>query len=120
MLEFPEYPSLTKTAEVCNVSILLPPSSVFDGGTVSGFSYSCENLQGFVYSPANLFFSLGGVKIQIADVSKLERAIKINEFEDIDGVDSYEIMNKGDKSLSYFEVSPPLNATKLEVTDQFG
>jgi hypothetical protein len=119
-LDFPAYPSLTKRVAICNGSIVLPLGTTYAGGTVSGFVYGQENLQEFAYFPASLSFSSFEEKIQIVDVTELDREIRLSEFGEIEGADTYEIMNRALKEVIYFEVFLPPNATDPSAENQFG
>lgn len=122
-LDFPAYPSLTRKAALCNVTITLPFGSTYISATasaVSGFTYKQENLEEFAYLPASLTFLADDGEIQIIDMNKLQREIRINEFGEIDGADSYEITNKADKQITSINVYLPLNASNPSAEDQFG
>ena len=119
-LDFPAYPSLTRKVALCNATITLPFGSTYISGTVSGFTYKQENLQEFAYSPASLTFLADDSEIQIIDVNKLKREIRINEFGEIDGADTYEITNKASKQIASVSVYLPLNASNPSAEDQFG
>jgi hypothetical protein len=123
-LGFPAYPSLAKKVNMCNASIVLPTvlpdEAAYVGGSVSGFEYGQANLQEYTYSPASVTFLLADYRVQIADVTKLDREIRVNEFGELDGIDTYEIANKADKTLTYFEVFLPDNASDPSAKDQFG
>lgn len=120
VLDFPAYPSFTQPVTVCNVSIVLPQEAVFGGGTVPGYSYSQEQLPAFTYEPASLGFTLSADEIQIVDVSDLSREIRTNEFGEIEGADTYEVTNTVSKTVSFFEIALPFNASDAVVEDQFG
>jgi hypothetical protein len=120
VLDFPAYPSFTQPVTVCNVSIVLPQEAVFSNGTVPGFSYSQEQLPAFTYEPASLNFTLSADAIQIVDVSDLSREIRTNEFGEIEGADTYEVTNTVSKTVSFFEIALPFNASNAVVEDQFG
>ncbi len=119
-LDFPAYPSFVKKADLCDVSIVAPGGALFEAGTVSGFAYSQEDLQELTHAPARLDFLMPGTSIPTAEVTKLDRDIAVNEFGEIDGVDTYDITNSGLTTLASFEVFLPPNASDAEATDQFG
>jgi hypothetical protein len=119
-LDFPEYPGLTETAAVCNVSIPLPLGAEYLVGTVGGFTYGTENLPPFTSSPANVTFLLHGNKIQIFDISGLSRKISVNEFGGLEGSDTYRIRNKAPFPLNSTELVLPLNASQPTAIDLFG
>jgi len=119
-LDFPAYPSLTKTAAICNVSIGLPEGATYIGGTVNAFTYSTENLTEFTYSPANVTFSLTGDKMQMFDVKELESEVRISGVGEVEGSDSYYIASKSFSSISSIEIILPPNASGSSIQDQFG
>lgn len=119
-LDFPSYPALTKTAAVCNASIVLPSGAQYLGGTVSAFSYDLSNLQEFTHAPANIQFMLPDSGIQIFDVASLVREIRVSEFGEIEVGDNYKITNKAGKDISSIQLMLPLNASDSTAEDQFG
>ncbi len=119
-LVFPGLPSLTRTAALCNVSIVLPKSAQYVGGSVESFSYSEVNLPAFAYNESALRFYLPDEKIQLFDVTQLKRELKISEFDKISGSDSYFITNKSPKTMNYVQVTLPPNASSPIAEDQFG
>jgi hypothetical protein len=119
-LDFPAYPSLTEVAAVCNVSFALPSAASFVSGTVSGLTYGTENLQAFTYSPASLTVLVPNNQIQLVNVDQLRREVSVNEFGEVDAIDSYVITNVAFSTLSVFEFVLPPNATQPVAEDQFG
>jgi len=119
-LKFPAYPSLSKTVAFCNVSIVLPNYATYVSGTVSGFSYTKNDLPAFTYSPATVKFTLSGSTIQVVNMEELEREIAVDEFGHITGSDTYRMTNKAQGQLSSIEVVLPLNASNVWAEDQFG
>ncbi len=120
-LSFPEYPSLAKNAAVCNVSVVLPAGAMYVDGTIENLTYSQESLQEFTHSIAELVFNLTrSEQLQIVDITDLKRDIKINEFGKIECADTYYMTNKADKSLEFFEVFLPLNASSPTAEDLLG
>jgi hypothetical protein len=119
-LDFPAYPSLTKTAAICNVSIDLPEGAARVGGTVDALNYSKVNLPEFTYFPANLTFSLTDDKIQLFDIKELKSEVRINGAGEIEALDSYQIASKSPADMSFIEIVVPRNASDLSVQDQFG
>lgn len=125
VLDFPAYPSLTKTTALCNVTINLPGdfdevTVVKDDGAVNGTVYFKENLQAFAFSPANLTFSSTGDGMQIFDIVELKREVQIDGAGGIQGSDDYYITSKTSKEISFIEIVLPPNASKTTVRDQFG
>jgi len=114
-LDFPEYPSLTKNAASCSVSILLP-----DGSTPGGFTYQQENLAAFTNSPADVTFSLTEGAMQIVDIKELNREIKISGTGEIEGSDTYRITNKAPQGTSFIEIVLPHNASNPSAYDKLG
>ena len=122
-LRFPAYPSLTKPADICNASINLPINAKYVSGTVEGLRYSKQGLPAFAYSEAlgNLTFSLQDAEqIQLADIENMEREITISGTCEITGSDFYQVWNKATKKMDSFRVILPLNASNVQVYDQFG
>jgi hypothetical protein len=120
-LDFPAYPSLTKEADFCNASIVVPNGASLTNGTVSGFSYGQENLQAFTYAPASLGFNLTDqTLLSIVDITKLERDITVSELGEMGGVDTYDIVNKAPANLTSFQVVLPPNASNPSAKDQYG
>jgi len=120
-LDFPAYPSLTKTAAICNVSITVQEGATYVSGTVDAFNYSKENLAEFTYSPANVTFSLTvGDEMQMFDVKELKSEVRISGTGEIEGSDSYYITSKSTASISSIEIILPPNASSSSAQDQFG
>jgi hypothetical protein len=118
-LSFPAFPSLTKPVTICNVSIALPEEASYTNGTVDAFDYSETNLPAFTYNASQVFFSLTDDKIQVVDVEELQREIRLNEFGEIEGSDTYRIKNKAQLEASFIEIMLPLNASNPRAEDQF-
>ncbi len=119
-LSFPVFPSLTKPVAVCNVSVVLPEGAAYSGGTVGTFNHSLENLPAFTYNASQVIFSLADEKIQVVDVEELNREIRINEFGELEGSDTYRVRNKAQVEVSFIEVMLPLNTSNPKAEDQFG
>ncbi len=118
-IDFPKYPSLTKSAVNCNVSILLPEGSTYMSG--ASLEYSQENLPAFTNLPANVTFSLTEDAMQIVDIKELKREIKISGTGEIEGSDFYRITNKAPlQEISFFEIILPQNASNPSAYDQLG
>jgi len=127
ILDFPAYPSLTKTVTHCSVAIVLPGGVTDilitkDDGLVNRSTYVKENLSAFTYSPANVTFSLTDENIQLFDINELKREVRINEIGEIGGSDSYRITSKApeSKTINFVEIILPLNASNISAQDQFG
>lgn len=124
-LDYPAYPSLTKTAEECSVTVILPETAVNvtitkEDETLDRLSYSKENLSAFTYSPAIVTFYLAGDDIKILDFKELKREIKITEMGEIECSDSYYVTNKAAKEFTAIEIILPPNASNPTAQDQFG
>lgn len=119
-IDFPKYPSLTKSAVNCDVSILLPAGCTYMSGTVGSLKYSQENLSAFTNSPADVTFSLTEGAMQIVDIKELKREIKISGTGEIEGSDSYRITNKAPQGTSFIEIVLPHNTSNPSAYDQLG
>jgi hypothetical protein len=119
-LVFPGFPSLTKTAALCNVSIVLPGSAEYTGGTVDAFDYGQADLSAFAYNESVVKFYLPGDEIQLFDIDQLNRKMTINGAGEISGSDSYYITNIAPKTLDFVAVVLPPNASNPSAQDQFG
>jgi hypothetical protein len=117
-IDFPKYPSLTKSAVNCNVSILLPVGCTYMSG--ASLEYSQENLAAFTNSPADVTFSLTEGAMQIGDIKELKREIKITSTSEIEGSDSYRITNKAPQGTSFIEIVLPQNASNPSAYDKLG
>jgi hypothetical protein len=125
LLDFPAYPSLTKTATNCSVVIDLPKDAkdvivAKDDGTVNASSYLKQNLPAFTYSPATVTFSLIADEIQIFDVTELRREVRISGIGEIEGLESYDITSKAPTAISSIEIILPPNASNPTAQDQVG
>lgn len=119
-LDFPEYPSLTKNAANCSVSILLPKVSTRIGGTVDTFTYQQENLAAFTNSPANVIFLSPEGEIQKIDIEELNREIKISGTGEMEGSDTYRVTSKASQLISSVEIILPQNASDPGAYNQLG
>jgi hypothetical protein len=117
-IDFPKYPSLTKSAVNCNVSILLPAGCTYKSGT--SLEYSQENLAAFTNLPADVTFSLTEDAMQIVDIKELKREIEIIGTGEIEGSDSYRITNKAPQGTSFIEIVLPHNASDPSAYEQLG
>jgi len=119
-LDFPKYPSLTRNAVMCNVSIVLPEGSTYIGGTVNSLKYSQENLPAFTNLPVDVTFSLTEGAMQIVDIKELKREIEIIGTGEIEGSDSYRVTNKAPQGTSFIEIVLPHNASNPSAYDKLG
>ncbi len=110
-LNFPAYPSLTRTVANCSASIHLPEGSTFISGSVDGFTYSQENLHAFTSLHANVTFSSTEEQIQIIDFDELKREIRIDGVGNIEASDTYHIKSKALHEISSVDVVLPRNAS---------
>jgi hypothetical protein len=124
-LDFPAYPSLTKQANICNVSLVLPEGAEnvivkSEDKTVNASSYYKENLPAFTYLPATATFSLADDKMQLVDITAMEREIRIIGLEEIECLDSYYIKSRALEEISFIDIVLPHNASNPTAHDQFG
>jgi hypothetical protein len=119
-LDFPAYPSLTKTVSVCKVSISLPTGATYISSTVGATSFSKENLTEFTYSPANITFLSTDGNFQMFNVKELKSEVTISGTGEIEGSDSYYIESKSAADVSFIEINLPPNAFDPSAQDQFG
>jgi len=118
-LNFPAFPSLTKPADVCNVSIVLPENASYVTGTVNAFNYSEVNFPAFTYNSSQITFSVADDKILVADLEELVREIRLNEFGEIEGSDTYRLTNRAELELNFIDITLPPNASNPRAQDQF-
>jgi hypothetical protein len=119
-LDFPKYPSLTRSVVNCDVSILLPAGCTYMSGTVDSLKYSQGNLAAFTNSPADVTFSLTEDAMQIVDIKELKREIQITGTGEIEGSDSYRITNKAPQGTGFIEIVLPHNASDPSAYDKLG
>lgn len=117
-LDFPAYPSLTKEAANCYVSIVLPEESTLVSGTVDTLTFQQEKLPAFTNSTANIVFLVTEDKIKMIDVVKLDREIEIGGTGEIKGSDTYRITNKAAQEFSSVEIVLPLNVSNPTAYDE--
>lgn len=124
-VDFPVYPTLVKDVLTCNVSIVFPEGSgnitiAKDGEFVHESSFSKENLPAFTYAPAIAAFSVPNDKLRIIDVKELNREIEIGPVGEMEGSDSYRLVNNSTLDIYSLEIAVPSNASNFVGTDQFG
>jgi hypothetical protein len=117
-LDFPAYPSLTKSAAV-NASISIG-SATYLNGTMGGFKYGEENLPPFTSMPANVTFSVPSGEMRLFDIEVFQSKIMINQRGEIEGSDYYYITNNEPVQVDSIEVILPPNTFNPSVQDQFG
>jgi len=118
ILDFPAYPSFTKSAAV-NASIQIEGATRVNG-TVPSFTYGNESLPAFTSSPANITFTLTSTTIQLFDINELKSEFRISENGAIECLDSYYITSKTTAKISSIEIILPPNALNPKAQDQFG
>jgi hypothetical protein len=118
-LDFPAYPSLTKTAVSVNVSIALRGAQ-YAGGTVENLTYWSENLPAFSYTPANVTFLMSDGQLKLFDIKELAREIVVNELGEIAGSDAYYAVSKELVAMNITDVVLPSNASNPSAQDLFG
>ena len=119
-LDFPAYPSLTKSAALCNGLIQLPQAATYIGGTVSAFNYNTTNLAALSYNSSQVSFMLTDNEVQLFEIRELDRDLTINAFGEIGATDSYYIINNSPYLISIFDVVMPSNTSIPGAQDQFG
>lgn len=119
-LDFPAYPSLTKAAALLEGLVSPPLGAEYIKGTVDSFNYTADNLAAFSYNVSQVTFGLTENKIQLFEIKQLDRRMTINEFGDIQVLDSYYITNDAQNSAVSVDVILPPNSTVPTAEDQFG
>jgi len=124
-LDFPAYPTFTKTVAQCHTNIILPetPTTITitkEDGEASTTTFVRQNLPAFTYSPAIATFSLPTGNLQIFNAKELNRQITISPASDITAFDNYRITNNSPDTLSSIEIALPLEASNIIAKDEFG
>jgi hypothetical protein len=117
-MDFPAYPSLTKSAAI-NASIVVE-NATYISGTIGGFEYGEENVPAFTSIPANVTFDVTSGAIQLINIETFESQIVINEIGQIAGSDNYYITNNEPVQIDSINVALPPNAFNPSSQDQFG
>ncbi len=122
---FPAYPSLTKEAAYCNVTLVLPDFAADvtvtkDDGVVTTTNFTKTNLAAFTYSPASVSFSMPPGILQKVGIKNIDRVITVDPAGDVVASDTYRIVNNSTDSLGSFNVDLPLDAEKIVGNDEFG
>ncbi|MCK4474413.1 hypothetical protein KAU30_01115, partial [Candidatus Bathyarchaeota archaeon] len=112
-LGFPEYPSLTKKAMICDASIVSP-----NGTEIK--SYSKSELPEFTCSSTEISFPLEGDPIRIVNIRDLKREIRINRIGEIEASDAYYITNEASEDITSIQIILPPNSSNQIARDQFG
>jgi hypothetical protein len=116
-LDFPAYPSLTKTVTICNSSIVLSDAE-YISGTINNFTYSKENLSAFTYMPANITFASNNNELQLFDIKEFKRDVTINGIGEISVSDSYYITSKAPNAISFLNIFLPQGSSEITTYDQ--
>ncbi len=119
-LDFPELPSLTKSIAQCNVSVFLPPGSTYLDGTIDSLAFSKENLPAFTYSPATVTLLSPEKAIQLFDIRKLNREVRIIGTGNFEISDTYHVTNKASTRMSSIRMTLPQNASNPAFYEQLG
>jgi hypothetical protein len=119
-LDFPAYPSLTKSVALCNGLVNLPSGAEYIEGTVAAFNYTTNDLAAYSYDTSTLTFGLGEDKMQLFEIKQLSREISISAFGDLAVSDSYYITNDAQNDAVSVDVILPPNSTVPTAEDQFG
>lgn len=117
---FPAFPSLVKVASSCNSTVVLPKNAQYVTGTVSSLAFAENNLTAFTSNSSALVFSLLDAEMQLFDVNQMDREIRVSEFGDVTGSDSYYITNQAALPMSAVDVVLPAKAFDTSAEDQFG
>jgi len=117
ILDFPAYPTFTKTAASVNASISIENATYVSGNP---FTYWQDNLPAFTSSPANVTFALTGSQIQLFDINEVKSEFTIDETGAIKSIDNYYITNEMLAQISSIEINLPPNASNPIALDQFG
>ncbi len=117
ILDFPAYPTFTRTAVAVNASISIE-SATYVGG--NPFTYWQDNLPAFTSSPANVTFALTDSQIQLFDINEVKSEFTIDETGAIKSIDNYYITNEMLAQISSIEINLPPNASNPIALDQFG
>ena len=117
ILDFPAYPTFTKTAAAVNASISIENATYVSGNP---FTYWQDNLAAFTSSPANVTFALTGSQIQLFDINEVKSEFTIDETGAIKSIDNYYITNEMLAQISSIEINLPPNASNPIALDQFG
>jgi hypothetical protein len=124
-LDFPVYPSFTKDANRCNVTLVLPEtvsgiSVATPDGNVSATNIIKENLLAFSYSPAVATFNLPAGEVQQMDVKSLNRLVTIFPAGEIRVSDSFRITNNSSNVIALLKLDLPRNAADVSGKDELG
>ena len=134
---FPMYPSLSQTASLCNVTVILPPDANctlnpfeekkldFNITTLDDrpvLKHATFNLTSFQDEPALLKFSTMAYMFPLINVNEIKREIKLDQWGGIHLSDSYHVTNKG-FDIASVTVRLPLGASfdpETGARDEFG
>jgi hypothetical protein len=124
-LDYPAYPSLTKTVGTCDVNIVFPNSPANltiskDDGATTETSYEKTNLPAYTYSAGTANFQVPTGAIQLVTLNKLNRQITVDAAGLVSCTDTYTIINNSPISAGSFTIGLPINSTNVVVKDDFG
>ncbi|MFQ5999985.1 MAG: hypothetical protein ACE5J6_04330, partial [Candidatus Bathyarchaeia archaeon] len=132
-LTFPLYPSLTQTASLCNVTVILPPNAnhtdsafrekeldfnVTMLGSRQVVKHSKTSLDDFQYELAWLRFNMTA-SFPLINVNEVKREVKLDQWGGIHLSDFYHITNKGSR-MNNIKVSLPKGAYDVSARDEMG
>jgi len=125
VLSFPAYPSLARDVGICNVTIAFPSTPISftinkDDGATSDQIYTRTNLPAYTYAPATATFQVTSGTLTLVTITNLNRQITIDPSGKVTASDTYRIINNSTSPLSSFILTLPLEATNVNVMDQFG
>jgi hypothetical protein len=123
-LDFPAYPSFTKDAARCNVSIVLPEGAALlnvtkEDGIVFTNNFGKDNLAAFTYSTAIAGLSVLEGWIQQINVEALDRVVTLGPAGEVAVSDNYHIVNTSPKQLVNLKLDVPIEASTVAASDEF-
>jgi len=127
-IDFPLYPSLTETAGICNVTVMLPLGSALSSSS-SGFSNKTVDSRRILNNETSLLPTFAGSSswvtftasdFQILEVNEMKREIRIDAWGKPTVTDFYQITNRAISSLTYVSLALPLDAETVSVQDIYG
>ncbi len=124
-LDFPAYPSLTQNVGSVNVTLTLPaiPTAITiakNDGTVSGTSYTAQNLAAYTYSVGSAAFQISQGAIELTTIDNLNRQITLDPTGKVSVSDSYHMTDNATSPMSSFALDVPNTATNIVIKDGFG
>ena len=119
-LIFPAFPSLTTQANICNVSVNIPATATFNGGSVNSTTYSLSELSPFTYNVSSVSFLTADDTMQAFDVGSVSRRVNVNEQGNLAVSDAYSITNEESGTISSVQIVLPVTASGISASDQLG